>query len=349
MNLDPTPLQHELIQAVTRVLQAECDTACVRAAEVSGFDPRLWQSLVELGIPAMGLAEHHGGIGAGLLEIALVAECHGRFLAPVPLLETMVGYRALERCKSGPAIELLGRLTDTSAPIAIALDRINAEGDRLTAGGAAATKMICMEEGRLIVYEHRAPGRKLPNLGALPLAYRSSRDALNRIVVGDDAGAVSVHQMMVNEWETLTAAGLVGLGRAGLELGISYAKQRHAFGQPIGSFQAVAHRLADAATQIEGASLIARAAAAAARDEPDRFPVLAGMALAWCAEAAQQATADSLHVHGGYGFTLEYDIQLYARRAKAWPLILGEPAQRYAAIGSSIAAHPDQLKQWIFN
>jgi alkylation response protein AidB-like acyl-CoA dehydrogenase len=100
---------------------------------------------------------------------------------------------------------------------------------------------------------------------------------------------------------------------------------------------------------MEGARLISRAAAAAAHDDPDRFPVLAGMALAWCAEAAQQVTADSLHVHGGYGFALEYDIQLYVRRAKAWPLVLGLPAQRYAAIASAMAAQPDRLRQWIFN
>jgi alkylation response protein AidB-like acyl-CoA dehydrogenase len=349
MNLDPTPLQQEFVEAVTRLLQAECDTARVRAAEASGFDAALWQSLVELGIPAMGLAEDHGGIGAGLLELALVAECHGRFLAPVPLLETIVGYRALERCNSGSATELLRRLTDAAAPMAIALDRVNEDGDRLTAGGAATTTMLCMEEGRLIVYEHRAPGMKLPNLGAMPLAYRSSRDAVNRAVIADGAEAESIHQTMLHEWEVLTAASLAGLGKAGLDLGINYAKQRHAFGQPIGAFQAVAHRLADAATQIEGACLIGRAAAATALNEPARFPLLASMALAWCADAAQQATADSLHVHGGYGFALEYDIQLYVRRAKAWPLILGEPAQRYVAIASTIAAQPDRLQQWISN
>jgi hypothetical protein len=261
----------------------------------------------------------------------------------------MVGYRALERCDSGPAIDLLRRMVDGAEPMAIALDRINEEGERLSAAGAAAATMICMEEGQLVAYEHTAPGTKLPNLGAMPLAYRASRDAVNRVVIAQGAAARPIHETMLHEWEALTAASLAGLGKAGLDLGISYAKQRHAFDQPIGAFQAVAHRLADAATQIEGACLIGRAAAAAARDEPDRFPILASMALAWCADAAQQATADSLHVHGGYGFALEYDIQLYARRAKAWPLILGEPAQRYVAIASAIAAQPDRLQQWISN
>jgi alkylation response protein AidB-like acyl-CoA dehydrogenase len=187
MNLDPTPLQQELVQAVTRLLQRECDTACVRAAEASGFDSALWRSLVELGIPAMGLAEAQGGIGADLLDIALVAECHGQFLAPVPLIETIVSYRALERCKSGPASELLRRLAEAGAPMAITLDRTNADGERLVAGGAAATAVIGMEEGRLVVSEYASPAPKLPNLGAMPVAYRSSRAAENRALVADGA------------------------------------------------------------------------------------------------------------------------------------------------------------------
>jgi alkylation response protein AidB-like acyl-CoA dehydrogenase len=349
MNLDPTPLQQELVQAVTRLLQRECDTARVRLAEASGFDPALWHSLVELGMPSMGLAEEHGGIGADLLDIALIAECHGRFLAPVPLIETVVGYRALERCSSEAAGELLRRLTGEGAPLAIALDNSNGDGERLTAGGSAAAAVVVMDERRLMVFEHPAPVPMVPNLGAMPLAYRSFRTAKSCVLVADGVDAEAIHQTLLLEWQVLTAAALAGLGRAGLELGVNYVKERQAFGQPIGAFQAVAHRLADAATLIEGACLIGRAAAAAAQKEPDRFPVLSKMALAWSAEAAQQATADSLHVHGGYGFTLEYDIQLYVRRAKAWPLVLGEPTKRYAAIGGAMAAQPERLRRWIFN
>lgn len=349
MNLDPTPLQQELVQAVTRLLQRECDTARVRAAEGDGFDPSLWRSLVELGIPAMGLAEAHGGIGADLLDIALVTECHGRYIAPVPLIETLVGYRSLERCTSKDASDLLMRLVGDGAPMAIALGQPNADNDLLIVGGTAATAALRMDQGQLIVYEYSAPAPKWPNLGAMPLAYRSSRDAERRVVVAEGTEASAIEQALQLEWQALLAAALSGLAEAGLALGVNYAKERQAFGQPIGAFQAVAHRLADAATLVEGACLIGRAAAAAARDEPARFPMLASMALAWCAAAAQQATTDSLHVHGGYGFTLEYDIQLYVRRAKAWPLVLGDPAQRYAAIAAQIAAHPDRLKQWISN
>jgi alkylation response protein AidB-like acyl-CoA dehydrogenase len=123
----------------------------------------------------------------------------------------------------------------------------------------------------------------------------------------------------------LTAGALVGLAGAALELGVEYAKQRQQFGVPIGSFQALAHRLADVATAVEGAQLLVREAAwAVDEDEPDAI-ALARMAFLFAARAAQDTSATALHVHGGYGFTLEYDVQLYLRRAKAWPLALGDP------------------------
>jgi alkylation response protein AidB-like acyl-CoA dehydrogenase len=107
-------------------------------------------------------------------------------------------------------------------------------------------------------------------------------------------------------------------------------KERHAFGVPIGSFQAVAHGLADAATSVDGGGLLAREAAWAAAEEPDRAPELAALACAFNAEAAREASYRSLHYHGGYGFMLEFDIQLYFRRAKAWPALFAEPSALYA-------------------
>jgi alkylation response protein AidB-like acyl-CoA dehydrogenase len=134
-----------------------------------------------------------------------------------------------------------------------------------------------------------------------------------------------LHERAVDEWRVLTAGALVGLAGAALELGVDYAKQREQFGVPIGSFQALAHRLADVATVVDGAQLLAREAAWAADEGEDDAVALARMAFLFAARAAQETSAAALHVHGGYGFTLEYDIQLHLRRAKAWPLALGDP------------------------
>jgi alkylation response protein AidB-like acyl-CoA dehydrogenase len=108
-------------------------------------------------------------------------------------------------------------------------------------------------------------------------------------------------------------------------VGTEYAKSRHQFGVPIGSFQSIARDLADVATAVDGARLLAREAAWAASESPDELPALAGMAFLFAARTAQRTASVALHVHGGYGFMLEYDIQLYYRRAKAWPLVLGDP------------------------
>ncbi len=92
---------------------------------------------------------------------------------------------------------------------------------------------------------------------------------------------------------------------------------------PIGRFQAVAHPLADCATRVEGRELLAWEAAWAESGETERFEELCSMAFVFAAQTAEQTTAVSLHTHGGYGVSLEYDIQLFYRRARAWSLVGG--------------------------
>jgi alkylation response protein AidB-like acyl-CoA dehydrogenase len=101
---------------------------------------------------------------------------------------------------------------------------------------------------------------------------------------------------------------------------------------PIGSFQGVAHRLADRACEVDGAELLAREAAWAVAEEPGRAAELAAMAFGFAAETARDTTYHALHFHGGYGFMLEYDIQLYFRRARAWAAVLSEPRGAYRRV-----------------
>jgi alkylation response protein AidB-like acyl-CoA dehydrogenase len=130
----------------------------------------------------------------------------------------------------------------------------------------------------------------------------------------------------------LTGAALVGLGTKALEMGIDYAMQRHAFGVLIATFQTIQHRLADNATALDGARLLAYKAAWAADEELPTAATLATMSFLFAAETAFKTASESLHFHGGYGYTLEYDIQLYFRRAKAWPLLLGDPRAEYSRL-----------------
>jgi alkylation response protein AidB-like acyl-CoA dehydrogenase len=148
---------------------------------------------------------------------------------------------------------------------------------------------------------------------------------VERVVLASGADARRRFDAVRRDWRVLAAASLVGVGAAAVEITADYARQRHQFGRPIGSFQALAHAVVDAATDVDGARLLVQEAAWAVDDGDGRADALAVMALRFAAEASQRATATGLHVHGGYGFMLEYDIQLLYRRARAWPLALGTP------------------------
>ena len=118
-----------------------------------------------------------------------------------------------------------------------------------------------------------------------------------------------------------------------LRIAVSYVAERVQFGVPIGSFQAVQHRLADLATDVEGGVRLVDKAVAPPRRAPSALDELAAMAFAFMSSRAGM-TAAALHFHGGYGYTLEYDIQLYFRRAKGWPLPWATPGQVYAELGA---------------
>ena len=143
-------------------------------------------------------------------------------------------------------------------------------------------------------------------------------------VVGDD------------RWLALTASWFAGLARAVFDLGLTYVKDRHQFGVPIGSFQTIQHRLADLHAAVTGAELLAHSTAVALDDGDPDGPALAAMAHWWCGQVAVDAAEASLHFHGGYGFMLEYDVQLYVRQAKAARVALGDPRRELLTIADRL-------------
>jgi alkylation response protein AidB-like acyl-CoA dehydrogenase len=326
VDLSLTDEQEQLVEAFRVFFAKECPPSVVREAEdAGGFDPELWRAASALGGPTMGVGLAHGGGGAGLLDLELVAERAGAALAPVPLVDAWVAARVL--AASGEAGRVaLDRLGSDAPPVAVMALHAARDGvARLVPGGAAAELVVGLDDHELVVVE-AAPGTPARghDLGRGALADRSLRVGARTVLAsGDDAR--TRHERALDEWRVLTAGALVGLAGAALELGVTYAQERHQFGVPIGSFQALAHRLADVATAVDGAQLLAREAAWAADEGERDAAALARMAFLFAARAAQDTSAAALHVHGGYGFTLEYDVQLYLRRAKAWPLALGDP------------------------
>ncbi|HEY3139977.1 MAG TPA: acyl-CoA dehydrogenase family protein, partial [Acidimicrobiales bacterium] len=146
-----------------------------------------------------------------------------------------------------------------------------------------------------------------------------------RIVLAEGAEARHAYEQTLDEWRVLTAVALAGLARVALDIGVQYVKDRKQFGVQLGSFQTIQHRLADLHTATDGARILGYQAAWAVDVDHPAASAQAAQAFWFCGRTAEDASSASLHYHGGYGFMLEYDIQLFARRAKGWRLQAGDP------------------------
>jgi alkylation response protein AidB-like acyl-CoA dehydrogenase len=337
MDLDLSDDQEQLVAAFRTFLAKECPSEVVRAAEPLGFDPALWEKFADLGGSLIGVSEDRGGAGASLLDLVLVAEVLGESLAPIPFVESIVCARGL--AESGASVtDALALLDDPTRIIGtVALHPVTGDTAPLVPAGQVAGLLYGLHDDAMVVLKSAPPTSEVRhgNLGSMPVA-RRRLDEPGRTVLQEGPAARAGYERARNEWRILTAAALVGLATRALDLGVAYAKDRHQFGVPIGSFQSISHSLADAATAVDGARLLAREAAWAAENAPHKFDALANMAFLFSAQTAQQASATALHVHGGYGFMAEYDIQLYFRRAKAWPLVMGDPRRGVGVLADAL-------------
>ncbi|MES2320754.1 MAG: acyl-CoA dehydrogenase family protein [Pseudomonadota bacterium] len=336
MNLDISHEQQMLSDSVGRLLETESSPARVRAAEAAGFDPELWAQLVKMGIPAMRLTEDEGGSGLGLIDALLVAEQAGRHLASVPLAEAIAATRLLGLL---PGMLAAGLLADSleGTPV-ILLPQLLRSGERQAVPVIAGAVILALE-GDAVIAIRNIPTQLQANLGnaALALCSLSGHDSpMRRQVVSHGVHARSLFLAAVEEWKLLKSAMLAGLARRALEMAAEYARDRLQFGKPIGAFQGIAHPLADALTDIDGARLLAwRAVWAIGSGETDAAASVS-MAWWWATQASANAVARALHTFGGYGVSVEYDIQLYYRRAKAWALLAGDPRQELYAVADRL-------------
>lgn len=320
MDLSLSDEQRQLVDSFAAMYARESTSERVRAAEPSGFDPKLWKALLETGALEMAVGEAAGG--ASEVDLALIAEQFGRAVASAPVIESQVAARLLAECGEAGA-ELLGHALAGDKLVSFAPREGNGGAMRMVPAGAVADAVVAFVDGSIVAVSVTDNRRCVTNLGSLPLADITIQDTAV-LAQGDDAARrFSAAQDL---WLVLTAAALAGASKKAVDIGVDYAKQRHAFGTAIGTFQAVSHPLADSATAADGARLLALKAACAFADEPERVRELAAMAFAFAYETARDATIRSLHIHGGYGFGMEGDIQLYYRRVRGWAMVYGEAA-----------------------
>ncbi|MFN3214929.1 MAG: acyl-CoA dehydrogenase family protein [Acidimicrobiales bacterium] len=330
MDLRPSDDETAIDEVFAAFFTNECPIEAVRAAEPLGFDPAAWERLAQTGAPGMCVDEAAGGGGADLATAAIVATRLGASLAPVPLLEHLVATRLI--ASVAPDHGALAGLVEGSAIATLALRPARNGVARLAPAGAVAHVVVALDGDELVVVQNDPPGSGPRTTADLPLADRSLADGRTVVATGTDA--VDAHRAAATEWQALMASALVGLGARAIEIGVEYAKERYQFGVPVGSFQGVQHGLATAVTGIDGARFLASRAVWALDTGQADGARLAPMAFLFAAETALAAAAASLQYHGGYGFAEEYDIQLYYRRAKGWPLQYGEPALEYQRLAA---------------
>jgi len=327
VDLGPSEEQRQLVASFTNLLSKASSPEHVRAAEPGGFDRDLWRTLLDTGALTMAVAEERGGWGASLVDLSLVAEQLGRAMAPAPVLEAQVAARLLAGVASATARDALGAVLEGAQLVTIAPRPARHGTAALTPAGAVCDAAVVLHADELLLVPVTdATRHPIANLASAPLA---DLDVAGGVPLAGGAEASERFEAALDEWLALTASALVGVGVAALDLGCAYAAERRAFGAVIGTFQGVAHPLADDATHLDGARLLAQKAAWSLDGDDARGRELAAMAFAFAAHAADAATYDALHVHGGYGFMLEYDVQLHYRRARGWARVWGDADAGY--------------------
>ena len=329
MNFELSQDQQLMRDSIARFLNEHSSMARVRAAAASGFDPALWKGLADLGAFSIRTSEAAGGTDLGTFDAVVLMEEVGRTLASGPIAETILAAGLLARIGGQQA--LLDRVVSGDAVVTLAFHDVAQEPVQFVTAGAVADAVIA-RNGEAVVLITLGGDRGEPNLGSMPMGEIDLALA-DQVTLASGPKARAAFDAAIEEWKLLTAAALVGLSRRAVEMAAEYAGQRKAFGQFIGTFQAISHPLAVIITDTDGAKLFVWKTL---RDLADGAPTAAGqisVALWWACDTSARAVSQALQTFGGYGLTLDYDIYLYNLRAKAWPLVFDDPA-RFLAEGA---------------
>jgi alkylation response protein AidB-like acyl-CoA dehydrogenase len=364
-----TDEQAALRAAVGKFCAENFDEQTVRRLMESDppFDARVWTRLgTELGVLGLSVSEADGGAGGSLVDQAVAVEVLGAALACGPVFGTVfLAIPALVAAPAGPVrAELLPELVEGRRTAAFAVaDRagafdpanvsVTASGsadawtltgivERVVDGGAADDLLVAAagpDGVALYAVEASAPGVDRTPLVTLDLTRPQARiqfsDAPARLVAdSDEAPRVIDHALQVGS--ALLAVEQVGAAQHLLDLSVEYAKARLQFGRPIGSFQAVKHRLADLLVDVEHARSTAYHAVWALTDGSDDPALAASIAQATCSAAFARVATDTIQVHGGIGFTWEHQAHLYFKRATTDAALLGSAEQHRSRVADLV-------------
>ncbi len=369
--------EDDLRAAVRDLLDDRCPWPSVlaRIETSEPNDPALWKSLAtELGCGGLLIPEAHGGAGASYREAAVVAEETGRAVAPVPYLgSSVVATTAL----LGSGDELLAGLADGRLTAALAVEfarmppasvpgaglvsgvRVgpprpgDPPGQARLAGPVAGVADALLADVLLVpadgvpfglyAVDAAGPGVTRTMVVSLdatrPLCDLTFDGAAGRPVATGEAAAHAVSSALA-AGAAILASEQLGVAERCLDMTVAYVKERRQFARPVGSFQALKHRLADVWVAVTQARAAARYAAACLADQDPDTPVAIALAKAACGDAAVLAAQECVQLHGGIGFTWEHPAHLLLKRAKSGSLAFGTPDRHRAVLAGLVNLPP---------
>ncbi|MBV1877013.1 MAG: acyl-CoA/acyl-ACP dehydrogenase [Pseudomonadales bacterium] len=360
-------------------LAKESSTALVREVEAANkdFDQGLWQKVAALGWLGMTLPEAYGGVPAPFSHLGLLFEELGRGIAPIPIHPTMVAALAIHANGSAQQAEAIlpavikgdkilswayfeaGGDIDLSSinmSAAVGANSIVLSGKKLFVDGfkhADQCLVVCRSQPQssgaegisLVLVDTDSQG--LSNT-RLPTMAGDIQDELHfdkvevplDNVIGElhQAGAAAI--VMFEQAVILNCAMMVGASHKAIEMTFDYAKEREAFGQPIGSFQAIQHMCANMVTWVDGATMLTHEALwKLAEGLPATREI--SVAKAFCNERCPAALREGNQIHAGIAQIKEYDLQLWYRRAAAWSMRMGTSIQHRRIVAREIGIVPE--------
>ncbi|HXW44675.1 MAG TPA: acyl-CoA dehydrogenase family protein [Streptosporangiaceae bacterium] len=327
-------------------------------------DQRLWRRLAGIGVAGLAVPERFGGAGAGPAEVHVVQEELGRSLARTPMLGSAV-LATVALLRSGDeaaCARLLPAMADGTAIAALAWTTaagrwdpaevacratatpdggwsIDGESQYVLDGDIASVLLVpaLMAEGAIGLFEidPGQPGATVAACASMDQTRRLASVRLER-AAGCRIGAQAPLGLVRDLGCIALSSEQAGAAARALEITVEYATARVQFGRPIGSFQALAHRMADLHVLVQAARSVSQAAAEAASRGAADLPLRAATAKAYCSEALQQVAAEMLQMHGAIGMTWEHDAHRYFKRAHGAAMLLGRPATHVERIAAAV-------------
>jgi alkylation response protein AidB-like acyl-CoA dehydrogenase len=353
-----TDEQEELRATIRSVLDKECPPTLPRAVvEGKGDADGLWAKMVELDWPALTVPEADGGIGYSYVELAVLVEELGRAVAPGPLFTTVTQYVPFLRESGGGAFlgpvaagEVTGTVAVAEAPTGWALDDIRTTLSPTGVLNGTKHHVLCphtdqlavvarLESGDLAVAVVPSSDATVDEIRPLDQTRPVGHLTFDEVQVPEDRilqGGTEAVARALEEATVAVAIETLGTCQVIFERTLQYAKDREQFGVPIGSFQAVKHRLADCYIALERArALCYFAAACLAEDDPRRHDAT-HMAKAASGDCQRFVAAEGIQLLGGIAYTWEHDQHLWVKRAFTGDLLFGSAAEHRKPVAAAI-------------